>query len=105
MEIKPINSYDAMSKLAAKIVAERITNKPKMVLGFATGSTPLGMYRELVRLYKKSKLDFSKVTTFNLDEYLGLSPEHPQSYHYYMYENFFKYVNIREENFHDKPHL
>ncbi len=100
MEIKPINSYDAMSKLAAKIVAGQIINKPKIVLGFATGSTPLGMYRELVKLYKKSKLDFSKVTTFNLDEYLGLSPEHPQSYHYYMYENFFKYVNIREENIH-----
>lgn len=100
MEIKAINSYDTMSKLVAKIVAEQIINKPKMVLGFATGSTPLGMYRELVKLYKKSKLDFSKVTTFNLDEYLGLSPEHPQSYHYYMYENFFKYVNIREENIH-----
>ncbi len=55
MEIKPINSYDAMSKLVAKIVAEQIINKPKMVLGFATGSTPLGMYGKLVKLYKKSK--------------------------------------------------
>jgi len=100
MEIKPINSYDAMSKLAAKIVAEQIINKPKIVLGFATGSTPLGMYRELVKIYKKSKLDFSKVITFNLDEYLGLSPEHPQSYHYYMYENFFNHVNIEEKNIH-----
>ena len=100
MEIKPINSYDAMSKLAAKIVAGQIINKPKMVLGFATGSTPLGMYRELVKLYKKGKLDFSKVITFNLDEYLGLSPEHPQSYHYYMYENFFNHVNIEEKNIH-----
>ena len=100
MEIKPISSYSKMSKLAAKIVAGQIINKPKMVLGFATGSTPLGMYRELVKLYKKSKLDFSKVTTFNLDEYLGLSPEHPQSYHYYMYENFFNHVNIEEKNIH-----
>jgi len=100
MEIKPINSYDEMSKLAAKIVAGQIINKPKTVLGLATGSTPLGMYKELVKLYKKGKLDFSKVITFNLDEYLGLSPDHPQSYHYFMYENFFNYVNIEEKNIH-----
>ena len=89
-----------MSKLAAEMVTEQIINKPNTVLGLATGSTPLGMYRELVKIYKKSKLDFSKVITFNLDEYLGLSPEHPQSYHYYMYENFFNHVNIEEKNIH-----
>ena len=100
MEIKPINSYNKMSKLAAEMVTEQIINKPNTVLGLATGSTPLGMYRELVKIYKKSKLDFSKVITFNLDEYLGLSPEHPQSYHYYMYENFFNHVNIEEKNIH-----
>jgi len=100
MEIKPISSYSKMSKLAAKIVAKQIEDKPNTVLGLATGSTPLGMYRELVKLHKKGKLDFSKVTTFNLDEYLGLSPEHPQSYHYYMYENFFNHVNIEEKNIH-----
>ncbi|MHC2994075.1 MAG: glucosamine-6-phosphate deaminase [Candidatus Atribacteria bacterium] len=100
MEIKPISSYSKMSKLAADIVAEQIINKPNTVLGLATGSTPFGMYKELVKLYKKGKLDFSKVTTFNLDEYLGLSPEHPQSYHYYMYENFFNHVNIEEKNIH-----
>ncbi len=100
MKIKPISSYSKMSKLAAKIVAKQIINKPNTVLGLATGGTPLGMYRELVKLYKKGKLDFSKVTTFNLDEYLGLSPEHPQSYHYYMYENFFNHVNIEEKNIH-----
>jgi len=100
MEIKPISSYNKMSELAAKIVVKQIKNKPNIVLGLATGSTPLGMYRELVKLYKKGKFDFSKVTTFNLDEYLGLSPEHPQSYHYYMYENFFNHVNIEEKNIH-----
>ena len=100
MEIIPINSYNKMSKLAAEMVTEQIINKPNTVLGLATGSTPLGMYRELVKIYKKSKLDFSKVITFNLDEYLGLSPEHPQSYHYYMYENFFNHVNIEEKNIH-----
>ena len=100
MEIKPINSYNKMSKLAAEMVAEQIINKPNTVLGLATGSTPVGMYRELVRMHREGDLDLSQVKTFNLDEYLGLSPEHPQSYHYYMYENFFKYVNIREENIH-----
>ena len=100
MKIKPVNSYDEMSKLAADIVAEQIINKPNIVLGLATGSTPLGMYRELVKLYKKGKLDFSKVITFNLDEYLGVSPDHPQSYHYYMHENFFNHINIEEENIH-----
>ena len=100
MEIKPINSYNKMSKLAAEMVAEQIINKPNTVLGLATGSTPVGMYRELVRMHREGDLDLSQVKTFNLDEYLGLSPEHSQSYHYYMYENFFKYVNIREENIH-----
>jgi len=100
MQIKPVNLYDDMSKLAADIVAEQIINKPNVVLGLATGGTPLGMYRELVKLYKKGKLNFSKVITFNLDEYLGLPPQHPQSYYYYMYENFFNHVNIEEKNIH-----
>ncbi len=100
MEIKPISSYDEMSKLAAKIVAKKIKDKPNTVLGLATGSTPEGMYRELVKMHKEDELDLSQVITFNLDEYLGLSPDHPQSYHYYMYENFFNHVNIKEENIH-----
>lgn len=100
MQIKPVNSYDEMSKLAADIVAEQIINKPNVVLGLATGSTPIGMYRELVKMHKEGELDLSQVITFNLDEYLGLSPDHPQSYHYYMYENFFKNVNIEEKNIH-----
>jgi len=100
MEIKPISSYDEMSKLAAKMVAKQIKDKPNTVLGLATGSTPEGMYRELVKMHKEGELDLSQVVTFNLDEYLGLSPEHPQSYHYYMYESFFNHVNIEEENIH-----
>jgi len=100
MEIKPINSYNKMSKLAAKIVAEQIKNKPNTVLGLATGSTPEGMYRELVKMHKEGELDLSKVITFNLDEYLGLSLDHPQSYHYYMRMNFLDYVNVKEENIH-----
>ena len=100
MEIKPISSYNKMSKLAAKIVAKQIKNKPNIVLGLATGSTPEGMYRKLVKIHKEGELDLSQVITFNLDEYLGLSPDHPQSYHYYMHENFFNHVNIEEKNIH-----
>jgi len=100
MQIKPVNSYDEMCKLAAEMVAKQIKDKPNIVLGFATGSTPLGMYRELVKMYREGELDLSQVITFNLDEYLGLTPEHPQSYHYYMYDNFFKHVNIKKENIH-----
>jgi len=89
--------YEGMSKKAAQIVAERIRNKPDIVLGLATGSTPLGMYQELVRLHKEEGLDFSKVTTFNLDEYWGLSPSHPQSYHYFMWNNLFSHININPD--------
>ncbi len=87
-------NYDEMSKEAAKRVASLIRKKPGAVIGFATGSTPLGLYRELIRMHKEEGLDFSKITTFNLDEYVGLPPEHPESYHYFMWENLFKHVNV-----------
>jgi glucosamine-6-phosphate deaminase len=87
-------NYDEMSKEAANMVADLIRRKPNCVLGFATGGTPLGLYKELIRMYKEEGLDFSKVTTFNLDEYVGLPPEHPQSYHFFMWENLFKHVNV-----------
>ena len=81
------NNYDEMSKEAAKIVAELVREKKNCVLGLATGSTPVGLYRELIRMHKEEGLDFSKVKTFNLDEYYGISPQHPQSYRYFMNEN------------------
>ncbi|MGH7599225.1 MAG: glucosamine-6-phosphate deaminase [bacterium] len=87
-------NFDDMSKAGARIVADLVRKKPNCVLGFATGGTPLGMYKELIRLHKNEGLDFSKVTTFNLDEYVGLPPEHDQSYHYFMWENLFKYINV-----------
>src|SRR5947209_322567 len=68
--------------------------------GMATGSTPLGVYQELVRMHKRGGLDFSQVTTFNLDEYVGLPVTHAQSFHYFMHENFFKHVNIPPQNVH-----
>ena len=92
--------YDELGRRAAKIIAGAIRNKPNLVLGLATGGTPLGCYRELVRMYKEGELDFSNVVTFNLDEYVGLSTTHPQSYRYFMDENLFHHVNIKIENTH-----
>jgi glucosamine-6-phosphate deaminase len=89
-----------MSKKAAQIIAEEIKKKPNLVLGLATGGTPVGTYRELVKMYKNGEVDFSRVITFNLDEYLGLSPDDERSYHYYMYSNFFNHVNVKPENIH-----
>ena len=94
------NNYEEMSNEATKIVADRLRKKPDLVLGLATGSTPLGLYKELIRMYKEEGLDFSKVTTFNLDEYVGLPPTHNQSYHYFMYENFFNHININPRYIH-----
>ncbi len=94
MEVIIQRDYEQMSKTAAQIVVEVLNAKPNAVLGMATGSTPLGLYQELVRLHREEQLDFSRVTTFNLDEYVGLPVNHPQSYHYFMHEHFFKHVNI-----------
>src|SRR5690348_15356135 len=87
-----------MSKVAKRIVAEVLNTKPNAVLGMATGSTPLGLYQQLVRLHQEEQLDFSRVTTFNLDEYVGLTVNHPQSYHYFMHEHFFRHVNVPPQN-------
>ena len=89
MEVVIKRDYDQMSKAAAQLVVDVLNTKPNAVLGMATGSTPLGLYQELVRLYKAGHVDFSRVTTFNLDEYVGLPANHPQSYHYFMHEHFF----------------
>jgi len=98
MEVIVQPNYEKMSKVAAQLVVDVLNTKPNAVLGMATGSTPLGLYQELVRLHKEEDLDFSRVTTFNLDEYVGLPVNHEQSYHYFMHENFFKHVNIQPQN-------
>src|SRR5437762_5496946 len=98
MEVVITKNYDEMSKLAAQMVAELLNTKPNAVLGMATGSTPLGLYQELVRMHQQGKIDFSRVMTFNLDEYVGLPGNHPQSYAYFMQENFFRHVNIPAQN-------
>jgi len=88
------DDYDDLSREGARIVATIVRRKPNCVLGFATGGTPLGMYRELIRMHRDEGLDFSKVVTFNLDEYVGLPPSHPQSYHYFMRKNLFDHINV-----------
>ena len=85
---------------SAKIFADQVRGKPDSVLGLATGGTPLGLYKELIRMHREEGLDFSKIVTFNLDEYLGLAPEHPQSYRYFMDTNLFDGVNIDKSNTH-----
>ena len=86
--------YQDMSRKAANIISAQIIMKPNCVLGLATGSTPIGTYRQLVEWYKKGDLDFSKVTSVNLDEYKGLSGDNDQSYRYFMNTNLFDHVNI-----------
>jgi glucosamine-6-phosphate deaminase len=98
MEVIISANYNELSKAAARFVADVLNTKPDAVLGMATGSTPLGLYQELVRLHREENLDFSQVTTFNLDEYVGLPTTHPQSYHYFMHENFFNHVYIPPQN-------
>ena len=98
MEVIIHSTYEQMSRAAAEHVAEVLNAKPDAVLGMATGSTPLGLYQALIRMHRDEGLDFSQVTTFNLDEYVGLPVTHPQSYHYFMHENFFKHVNIPTQN-------
>ncbi len=97
--------YDACSVWTARYIARRIldaepTEQKPFVLGLPTGSTPIGTYQELIRLYKAGKISFKHVVTFNMDEYVGLAPDHPQSYHYFMYDNFFNHVDIKKENIH-----
>jgi glucosamine-6-phosphate deaminase len=98
MEVIIQPTPEAASAVAARIIAQLIRRKPDAVLGLATGSTPLATYAELVRMHREDGLDFSRVRTFNLDEYVGLAPEHPQSYHAFMREHLFQHINATAEN-------
>ena len=98
MEIIITENYKEMSKTSAGLIAKEIHRKHDLVLGLATGDTPVGTYKELVKLHKEEGLDFSKVKTFNLDEYVGLAPLHKNSYNYFMWENLFNHININPEN-------
>lgn len=100
MKVIVCKDSDEMSRVAAQIFADRIRKNPKIVLGLATGGTPVKMYKELIRMHKEEGLDFSKVVTYNLDEYLGLSGDHDQSYRYFMNTNLFDHININKANTH-----
>ncbi|MDR1439287.1 MAG: glucosamine-6-phosphate deaminase [Clostridiales bacterium] len=100
MRIYRATDYDGMSRKAANIMSAQVILKPGSVLGLATGQSPLGVYRQLIEWYGKGDVDFSEVTTVNLDEYIGLPPDSPQSYRHFMREHFFSHVNIKGGNAH-----
>lgn len=93
-------NYEDMSRTAASIVKDYVSNHPACVLGCATGTTPIGMYQGLVEAHREGKLDFSETRFFNLDEYCGLDPSNDQSYTYFMKEHLFDHINVRPEHIH-----
>jgi len=103
MRVIILPDYDIVSKWAADYVAGRInafqpTKSKPFVLGLPTGASPLGMYKELIKLNKAGEISFKNVVTFNMDEYVGIPQDHPQSYHYFMRHNFFSHIDIPEKN-------
>ena len=100
MRIIKTADYNAMSKTAANIIAAQMILKPNSVLGLATGSSPIGTYKELIKKYEAGDIDFSDITTVNLDEYRGLPRTNDQSYYYFMNDNFFNHVNIDKARTH-----
>lgn len=98
MKIIHAESYDDLSRKAAEIIAAQIKSKPDSVLGLATGSSPVGTYKELVKMYESGELDFSRISSINLDEYVGLDGTSDQSYRFFMNDNLFDHVNIDKSN-------
>ncbi|MFP3392649.1 glucosamine-6-phosphate deaminase [Brevibacillus sp. SIMBA_040] len=109
MKLVIVGDYRELGKKAAELVAYEVKSNPKAVLGLATGGTPVGMYRELIKMHQEEGIDFSQASSFNLDEYVGLSAEHPQSYRAYMQENLFDHINLPVDKTHvpagDAPDL
>ncbi len=98
MKFVTVSNYEKMSRSAANIISAQVIIKPDCVLGLATGSSPLGTYNQLIKWYEKGDVDFSNVTSVNLDEYVGLDGSNSQSYRYFMDNNFFNHINIKKEN-------
>ena len=98
MRIYHTDDYASMSRMAANIISAQIIIKPNSILGLATGSTTIGIYTQLVEWYKMGDLDFSQISTVNLDEYKSLSPDNKQSYYYFMYNYLFRHINIKNEH-------
>lgn len=97
MEIRVYDNAAQAGQAAAALFAAQLTRKPDSVLGLATGSTPIPTYKQLIYLYQQGAVDFSRAVSYNLDEYVGLAPEHPCSYHAFMMEQLFDHVNMRRE--------
>lgn len=100
MKIIHAKDYNDLSRKAANIISAQVILKPESVLGLATGSSPLGVYRQLILWYEKGDLDFAEATSVNLDEYRGLPADNEQSYHYFMHQNFFDHINIDPTRIH-----
>ncbi|WP_066714376.1 glucosamine-6-phosphate deaminase [Clostridium sp. Marseille-P299] len=100
MKIITANDYNDLSRKAANIISAQVILKPTSILGLATGSTPIGTYKQLIKWYEKGDIDFSMVTSVNLDEYCGLSGESEQSYRYFMDTNLFNHININKNKTH-----
>lgn len=100
MRLIQTKDYHEASRQVANIISAQVILKPDSVLGLATGSSPIGAYRQLIEWYNKGDVDFSRVRSVNLDEYVGLAPSHEQSYAYFMHHNFFDFINIKPENVH-----
>lgn len=98
MKFITVDTYEKLSRQAANIISAQVILKPDSVLGLATGSSPLGTYKQLIEWYEKGDIDFSKVTSVNLDEYVGLDGTNDQSYRYFMNKNFFEHINIDINN-------
>ncbi len=100
MRVIIVKDTKQLGKVSAGLIAAEMKRKPAYVLGLATGTSPIPLYQELIRLNKSKALDFSTTITFNLDEYVGLAPTHDQSYRYFMNQQLFDYVNINKKNTH-----
>lgn len=98
MEVFILENYDEVSKKASEIIMKDLKENSNLKLGLATGSSPIGTYKELIKEYESGNISFKDVVAFNLDEYVGLNKNHNQSYHYFMRENFFNKIDIKEEN-------
>ncbi len=100
MQIIKTKSYIEICQKASEILVEQLKQKPKSVLGLATGSTPIGLYQKLIEAYQQNDISFKGVISYNLDEYIGIDRNHPQSYYQYMYKNLFSKVDMKDEHIH-----
>lgn len=98
MKIIKVKGYEELSKKASEIVLKEIKENPHLTIGFATGKTPLGLYKKLVKAYRRNIVDFSNIKTFNLDEYYPIKKSNKRSYYYYMFSKLFNKINVRKEN-------